>query len=73
MDQFTGFGQGGVAGEVQLLHQDRRRWSSLPRLLHERAKPTARPRPGTSTEAIQTARVNVTCVTPLGEEVASTW
>jgi positive regulator of sigma E activity len=27
-----------------------------------------------ATEAIQTpARVNVTCVTPLGEEVASTW
>ena len=32
------------------------------------------PRPGFSTEAVQTpARVNVTCVTPLGEEVASTW
>jgi hypothetical protein len=31
------------------------------------------PRPGFSTEAVQTpARVNVTCVTPLGEEVAST-
>jgi hypothetical protein len=30
------------------------------------------PRPGFSTEAVQTpARVNVTCVTPLGEEVAS--
>ena len=29
--------------------------------------------PGFSTEAVQTpARVNVTCVTPLGEEVAST-
>jgi hypothetical protein len=27
-----------------------------------------------STEAVHTpARVNVTCVTPLGEEVASTW
>ncbi len=33
----------------------------------------AHPRPGFSTEAVQTpARVNVTCVTPLGEEVAST-
>jgi hypothetical protein len=33
----------------------------------------ARPRPGFSTEAVQEpARVNVTCVTPLGEEVAST-
>jgi hypothetical protein len=33
----------------------------------------ALPRPGFSTEAVQTpARVNVTCVTPLGEEVAST-
>ena len=32
------------------------------------------PRRGFSTEAVQTAaRVNVTCVTPLGEEVASTW
>jgi hypothetical protein len=32
----------------------------------------ALPRPGFATEAIQTpARVNVTCVTPLGEEVAS--
>jgi integrase len=32
-----------------------------------------RPRPGFSTEAVQPpARVNVTCVTPLGEEVAST-
>jgi hypothetical protein len=32
-----------------------------------------RPRPGFSVEAVQTpARVNVTCVTPLGEEVAST-
>jgi hypothetical protein len=31
------------------------------------------PRPGFSTEAVQIpARVNVTCVTPLGEEVAST-
>jgi hypothetical protein len=31
------------------------------------------PRPGFSTEAVQLpARVNVTCVTPLGEEVAST-
>ena len=30
------------------------------------------PRRGFSTEAVQTAaRVNVTCVTPLGEEVAS--
>ena len=30
-------------------------------------------RPGFSTEAVQPpARVNVTCVTPLGEEVAST-
>jgi hypothetical protein len=30
------------------------------------------PRPRVSTEAVQTpARVNVTCVTPLGEEVAS--
>ena len=30
-------------------------------------------RPGFATEAVQTAaRVNVTCVTPLGEEVAST-
>jgi hypothetical protein len=30
-------------------------------------------RPGFSTEAIHTAaRVNVTCVTPLGEELAST-
>ena len=40
-------------------------------LLHE---PFARlPRAGFSTEAVQTrARVNVTCVTPLGEEVAST-
>ena len=29
--------------------------------------------PGFSTEAVQApARVNVTCVTPLGEEVAST-
>jgi hypothetical protein len=29
---------------------------------------------GLSTEAVQRAvRVNVTCVTPLGEEVASTW
>jgi hypothetical protein len=36
-----------------------------------RAKPY--PAPGFSTEAVQTpARVNVTCVTPLGEEVAST-
>jgi hypothetical protein len=27
-----------------------------------------------STEAVQRAvRVNITCVTPLGEEVASTW
>jgi hypothetical protein len=34
----------------------------------------ARPRPGFSTEAVQpAARVNVTCVTPPGEEVASTW
>jgi hypothetical protein len=33
----------------------------------------ARPGPGFSVEAVQTpARVNVTCVTPLGEEVAST-
>jgi hypothetical protein len=33
----------------------------------------AGPRPGFSTEAVQApARVNVTCVTPLGEEVAST-
>ena len=33
-----------------------------------------RPRPEFSTEAVQTpARVNVTCVTPPGEEVASTW
>ena len=33
----------------------------------------ARPWPGFSVEAVQTpARVNVTCVTPLGEEVAST-
>jgi hypothetical protein len=32
-----------------------------------------RPRPGLSTEAFQApARVNVTCVTPLGEGVAST-
>jgi hypothetical protein len=32
------------------------------------------PRLGCSTEAVQpSARVNVTCVTPLGEEVASTW
>jgi DNA-binding NarL/FixJ family response regulator len=31
-------------------------------------------RPGFSTEAVQApARVNVTCVTPLGEGVASTW
>jgi hypothetical protein len=31
------------------------------------------PRPGFSTAAVHTpARVNVTCVTPLGEEVAST-
>jgi hypothetical protein len=31
------------------------------------------PRPGFSTEAVHTpARVNVTCVTPLGDEVAST-
>ena len=34
---------------------------------------STRPRPGFSVEAVQTpARVNVTCVTPLGEEVAST-
>jgi hypothetical protein len=33
-----------------------------------------RPRPGFSTEAVQTpGRVKVTCVTPLGEEVASIW
>jgi hypothetical protein len=33
----------------------------------------ARPYPRFSTEAVHTpARVNVTCVTPLGEEVAST-
>jgi integrase len=33
-----------------------------------------RPRPGFSTEAVQpAARVNVTWVTPPGEEVASTW
>jgi hypothetical protein len=32
-----------------------------------------RTRPGFSTEAVQApTRVNVTCVTPLGEEVAST-
>ena len=39
------------------------------------AVPLARTRPsGLSTEAVQGAvRVNVTCVTPLGEEVASTW
>jgi hypothetical protein len=36
-----------------------------------RAKPY--PAPGCSTEAVYTpARVNVTCATPLGEEVAST-
>jgi hypothetical protein len=30
--------------------------------------------PVSLTEAVQTpVRVNVTCVTPLGEEVASTW
>jgi hypothetical protein len=34
---------------------------------------TERPRPGFWTEAVQpAARVNVTCVTPLGEEMAST-
>jgi hypothetical protein len=33
----------------------------------------ALPRPGFTTEAVQSpARENVTCVTPLGEEVAST-
>jgi hypothetical protein len=32
------------------------------------------PPPGFSTEAVHNPpRVNVTCVTPLGEEVASTW
>ena len=37
------------------------------------AQQERRPRPGCSVEAVQTpARVNVTCVTPLGEEVAST-
>jgi hypothetical protein len=42
-----------------------------PRLSRRRPKPC--PRPGFLTEAVQTpARLNVTCVTPLGEEVAST-
>jgi hypothetical protein len=36
-------------------------------------EPAVAAAPGFSTEAVQTpARVNVTCVTPLGEEVAST-
>jgi hypothetical protein len=40
--------------------------------LRNTPQPT-RQRPEFSTEAVQTpARVNVTCVTPLGEEVAST-
>jgi hypothetical protein len=43
-------------------------------LVGPRSRPAWRyPRPGFSTDAVQTpARVNVTCVTPLGEEVAST-
>jgi hypothetical protein len=42
-------------------------WAAVPLASH------APPR-GLSTEAVQRAvRVNITCVTPLGEEVASTW
>ena len=49
-----------------LVHRDSRRLSTVPL--------ATRPRPGFSTEAVQTpVRVNVTWVTPLGEEVASTW
>ena len=41
--------------------------------LSDRHEPAAPRRPGFSVEAVQTStRVNVTCVTPLGEEVAST-
>lgn len=37
-----------------------------------REEPATRPRPGFSIEAVQArARVNVTCVTPLGEDVDS--
>ena len=40
---------------------------------HDEEKYVPRPRLGFSVEAVQTpARVKVTCVTPLGEEVAST-
>jgi hypothetical protein len=49
----------------------------VPHTLHDtfadREELATRPRPGFSVEAVQApARVNVTCVTPLGEEVAST-
>jgi hypothetical protein len=52
---------------------EQRRARGLP-ATHDYALLEPYPRPGLSTEAVQPpARVNVTCVTPLGEEVASTW
>jgi hypothetical protein len=48
----------------QIVHLDRQMDSPM----------SCAPGPGIPTQAGQTlARVNVTCVTPLGEEVASTW
>jgi hypothetical protein len=47
--------------------------SRTPGAFEGREELSMRQRPGFSVEAVQTpARVNVTCVTPLGEEVAST-
>ena len=58
----------------------RPRAKPLPQQRHNRSRLSATfelsptPRPGVLDRAVQTpARVNVTCVTPLGEEVASTW